>query len=410
MSVVDTQFSADQRQAYLAEVRYFLPAFLSAAATEQPDPVGDVKELLNLRDRDLGQVIATHLALSEPIRRLGARLADGLRRPITSSVRPREPSRSVRGPIDWGATVRLRAGVAGDPTMFVIRPARRVFDTPENRVLAWVVEELDRQLRRAAPSPESPPEERTWLGEIISLRSRLLYARSRTWLRDVPPAEPSPAAIKRLRAARTAFYAIVVPEAVGLLRRFVQPSPEDITELLSERWFLPARDWQLFELLVTLRLARAFAATAEGKRKTRLLTGAGKAPVARYALKGGDEILLWYQSWPDMAGGSRHWEAIQRHQIRGAGGLRPDIVIERRGTKRANLILELKGTKSGSYLGAGIAQLLGYLHDRPDMSASRLEGWLVAPSSEAFDSAPRGSDDLWLVDADHVGAAAVECL
>ena len=33
--------------------------------------------------------------------------------------------------------------------MFVVGPALRVFDTPENRSLVWVMQELERVLRQA---------------------------------------------------------------------------------------------------------------------------------------------------------------------------------------------------------------------------------------------------------------------
>jgi hypothetical protein len=147
VSDVDTLFAPETRSALLEEVRSRLPAFLSPAATEQYDPAGDVRELLGLDDTDLRRVVAVHRCLSDPIRAFLAALPEGLPRPITSSERPPVAGQAVRGGIDWGATIRTRAVAAGDRTLFVTRPARRIFDVPENRALAWLIRSLDGYLR-----------------------------------------------------------------------------------------------------------------------------------------------------------------------------------------------------------------------------------------------------------------------
>jgi hypothetical protein len=38
-----------------------------------------------------------------------------------------------------------------------------------------------------------------------------------------------------------------------------EPSEADLTDLLCQRYFEPERNWQLYELVVALRIARAFA-------------------------------------------------------------------------------------------------------------------------------------------------------
>jgi hypothetical protein len=148
LSKVDADFNAAEREVYLGEIRSYLPAFLSSAATERPDLVGDVSELLNLTRGDLRRVIAVHVALSAQVREFIAALRQGLRSPITSSERPRIATQAVRGPIDWPATFQARAVSGWSEAVFVVRPALRVFDTPENRALAWLLGRLDLELAR----------------------------------------------------------------------------------------------------------------------------------------------------------------------------------------------------------------------------------------------------------------------
>jgi hypothetical protein len=404
--VIDTGFSADEREALLNEVRYHLPAFLSSSAAEREDPVGDVSELLNLRAADLRRVVAVHLGLSAQVTAFAAGLRTGLRRPITSSTRPRVVTQAVRGAIDWGATIRLQS-TSASIGLYVVRPARRVFDTPENRALAWALQRLEAELAAVVPSSDAAGT--GWSARLRTNLRAIQLARRHPWLREIPPERPDASTLKRLAAARTFFYKLLLPEVLRAMRRWIDaPSPADITELLCSRYFEPSRNWQLFEIVVALRLARAFAGISTGKRRGRLLAGSGRAPFAAYRLPDGGEIFLWYQAWPHAAGASIHAAARERHSI-AAGETRPDIVIERRGAAPALAVLELKATRSASYLGQGLSQLLSYLKERPTLLGEPACAWLVAPQSPAFAAAPPHSvQPLWVVDADSVAQAAVE--
>jgi hypothetical protein len=413
LSSVDAKLAPGEREAFLHEIRNHLPAFLSAAATEREDPAGDVQDLLNLRREDLRRVIAVHLGLSPPIVDFVAGLGDGLRNPRTSSERPLVSSQAVRGPIDWSATIRERATSGWDVTRYVVRPARRIFDIPENRALVWLLDRLDAELRRVAPADSDPAtgvNTSGWFARVVEMRARIQIAKRHHWVRGIPGERPDARAIQALRASRTGFYRHLIPGAVAQLSRFVErePTAPDLTELLCARYFEPERDWRLFELLVALRLARAIAEHSTAKRKSRLLVGAGRAPFARYAMSDGDEIRLWYQAWPRDIGLSVHEDARSHYEI-DAGHARPDVVIQRvRDGKTIDaLLLELKASRSGGTLGAGLLQLLGYLKDRPELFTTRPSAWLVAPPSTAFISKDPDSRELWAVDSEAVAAAAV---
>ncbi len=122
----------------------------------------------------------------------------------------------------------------------------------------------------------------------------------------------------------------------------------------------------------------------------------------------GREVRLWYQAWPAAAGTSVHATARARYGI-AAGPARPDIVIELiHGDIRVDaVLLEIKATQSASYLGQGLLQLLGYLKDRRTLFTNNPAGWLVAPASKAFISAPHGGAELWAIDGKNVAHAAL---
>lgn len=407
--VVDTEFTPEERDELLTEVREHLPAFLVASATQQHDPVGDVTELLRLERGDLQRVTAVHICLSTPVRQFIGGLRPGIRRPITSSTRPRIVTQAVRGPIDWGATIRTRAALGGDRTAFVVRPARRIFNTPENRALVWLLGQLDKYLWRAAPgeAAEYDREQASWSAELRRQRNELLLAGRYRWLQEVPSERPTRATLRRLRAARSAFYARLLPDAIRHVERLgADPTEEDLTELLCQRYFRPEENWRLFEVVVALRLARAFAESSPEKRKARLLVGVGGDPYARYVLPDGDEIRLVYQAWPPDSPPSLYAAVRDAHHLR-AGEPRPDLIIQRDGAQPDAVVLELKATRSGSTLGSGLSQLLGYLKERPGLWHKQPSGWLVAPRSDAYRAAA-AELDAWVVDADQVADAAVE--
>lgn len=418
MSEVDTRFEPAEREALLAEVRNYLPGFLSSAAAEQPDPLGDVQELLNLTPADTDRLVSTHVLLSSEVRDFVAALEQGLRKPITSSVRPKEATQAVRGAIDWQATMGARALAGNDQTLYVIRPARRIFDTPENRALAWALQRLDRTVRasgfgveEAGAAITDPQERSAWADALTFTQVALARARRVPWIRDIQPERPSPSTMRRLSVARTAFYGRLLPSLIRALNRWTEaPTPDDLTELLCRRWFRPRRDWQLFEVVIALRLARAIAEKTNARRKSRLLVGGagGRSAFARFSLDDGGQIALWYQAWPGSLGADLHRAARDRQELR-SGEPRPDLIVQRTGPAADLAVLELKASRSPSYLGSGLSQLLGYLAGRPAIVGQQPRGWLVAPNGAPFIAVDADAgEQLWMCHSSEVADRVVE--
>jgi hypothetical protein len=411
LSHVDTKLGAAERAVYLAEIKAQLPAFLSSVSTERIEVLADVSVLLNLSASDLNKVVAAHLGLSDEVRELVRDLPQGLRRPITASVSAKIRSQSIRGPVDWADTIRLRAE-GGLPSEFVMRTPRRIFDTPENQALGYLLDRLEAELRRVVPARAGESAgvfNGGWLEEISHSAARIRVARKHHWLRGVASQRPSSRVHKRLQAARSRFYRKRLPAGFAVLSKYVEsPTPANITELLSRRYFEPQRDWQLFELFIALRLASAFEQRSLGKRRIRMMVGAGRSPYARYLMPDGGEVWLWYQAWPPDAGNSVQLVTLAKHSINTSSS-RPDLVaqLRREGGTVDSVILELKASRRAGYLGTGLMQLLGYLRDRPATFAKAPAGWLVAPSSNAFQSAPCDEGELWVVNADAVADALV---
>lgn len=409
----ETSLPEDVRAALLAEIRSYLPAFLRRGASEQHDPVGDVKELLRLEEGDLGRIVSVHGCLDPAVVAFGEKLAEGIRRPLTTSTRPAEVGQAVRGSVDWPATVARRTLQGGDKSHFVVRSARKAFDVPENRALVWLLDQVRVSARRAEAGSASPelatPDAvvHSWNERIARLKAQVDLARRTEWLQDIEPQAPTRSVIRRLRSARIGFYRDHVATAAMLMLSLKDPSDELLVDLLSQRYFEPAQDWVIFEVCVALRLARAFAESSGCPRKTRLMTETGGAPYARYDFADGAEVSLVLQTWPAEAGDSTLTDATKRHGM-GSAPSRPDLFILRSDPDPDFAVLELKATYQRRYLKQGLVKLLSYLGERPSAWRRQPSGWLVAPESEAFEAAAPGEGPLWLVSSDQVADAAVK--
>jgi len=287
-----------------------------------------------------------------------------------------------------------------------------MFDTPENRALIYVIEQLQVLISRTGMAHQDDSQN-SWQNEIRELRLVLTAARRVQWIRDIPAERPDERTRKRLAAARSQFYARTIPDLIDLIHECSEKiSAERLTEILIMRYFEPNLDWQLFELVVSLRIAKSIAAISQSRKKTRLLTrSTSSGPFAHYIVDSEVSVKLWYQSWPDASGVSQHQLACQQYSIVGALP-RPDLVVEVVEPDTSwGILIEMKATRSASYLSQGVLQILGYLADRPHLFAHEAAGWLVAPRSEAFVSVPAEGSIIWAVPAEEVATAiANACL
>jgi hypothetical protein len=405
VSPIDSSLDPALRALMLSEVKSLLPAFLSAAVIERGGPVNAAVELLGLPESDLRRVLAVHAMLSAPVRELVAELPAGARSPLTSSARPRVAGRTVASGIDWAATTRHRATSSPLGDIWVTRAAKRIFDIPENRALAWVLQTLEERGTIAVPAIGEAPG--AWGGEIRSMTGVVRRARRTAWLEGVPALWPGDEAYFRLKADRKGFYRTRVTNAARYLRRILlAPSAEDVVQALSDRFFEPRQDWKLFEIAVLMRITHALAEIGTRLDPTRLFIEGRGRPFARFRFTPAREVRLWYQMWPPATRPSELDGAVRYYELT-SGGNRPDIVIESvdDGASTRAIVLELKASASPAYLSSGLSQLLGYLRDRPRLLAEPASGWLVVPAGPGYSSKPPGGRALWVTSADDVAAA-----
>lgn len=420
MSRVDTNLSPAVRKQLAEGVRSYLPYFLSKSSSLISDPLEDAARLLNLPAADLRHLAEVHFSLSSVVEEFLNALPQGLRRPTTMTDRPRVVSQQVTGPVDWGATIRLRAASGGTEAFYVTRPALRIYDSLENRALRWAIEDLDRLFQRVAGVESGLRDLDTgaWVEQVRGRRMELARSLRIGWLQSVPrtPSRPDAHARMRLQASRLPMYRMHLMELLnGFDRYLYEISPEAVAELVVERYFQPSLDWQLFEIAVAFRLAKGIEIAGGVWSEAGLLVGgAGRRPYAKFTMTDGSIVRLWYQKWP-KPDSSHQRDVMQHHALTGPGS-RPDIIVERHsGGLRVDLVLlELKASARPGTLAEGVLQLLGYLNDQrwmDDVPRALLGpfAWVVGVGSTKFPSAPKMDNlDVWIVSDDQVVPQVVQ--
>ena len=406
--MVDALLRPGEREQLLDEIEAELPLWLARAAIPSEDPVSELTDLLRFDGEDLLRVLAVHLCTNPIVQAFAEGLPTALRTPIPSTERPRDVSVAIRGPIDWPATVQVHA--AGQAGTYVTRPRRRTFDTPEHRALGWAVRALAAAVDRASMGPSDgvrEPDAETVAGRIAGIRRAVRLANRTEWLSTIPAQKPNARTRQRLRASRNGWVRTRLAPLVERLLLQDRTDPQQLGRILRERYFVPERNWLLYEVAVLIRIDRAFATASADHVRRSLFSAAGV--VAVYRLHDGAEIRVRQQGWPAGSGtASRRQQTGRRHGL-DVRASRPDLVIERSGPREDRVILELKASRSAGTLGSGLSQLLGYLHERPTLFDVQPAGWLVPlPWERLVDVAPDRAEPLWIVPADRVADALVD--
>lgn len=266
----------------------------------------------------------------------------------------------IRGRVDWGRTLVLRQQ-AFDPTLAVTTSLHRTFDTPELRLVRWLVARVHHAAADLAPATDA--RDATWVVQIRRLQRAAEDHLRHAALRDIPDVRPTPQSLaacdrrdptirRALELAR--LYAILHPlrdrsVLVGLLERYA---------------LVPIDDDTRFELFALLTLVDAVDRALPGAARKNTLIRPERRAVATWSA-GPITLRLFYNQ---SAGRGLYQHALAHHyDLKGA--LRPDLRLvlrdARAPARRLELLLDAKRSTSSAYLRDAYLKMHGYLADRP---------------------------------------------
>ncbi|XVQ08097.1 hypothetical protein ACQP1W_36835 [Spirillospora sp. CA-255316] len=350
------------RKARIAEVRDRIWAHISTASQMEGPGLLTAAALLGWPEDEAARLGHLQFLLCDEV---GAFLDDvphQLRSLSTESVRDEQTtSERIEGPVNWSRTHALR-GTSGNQASFVTSPAKRVYQTPENEILVYV---LDTIVETATLTGWDKKVDQKGLAELVRERldSAIRYRQHKIFA-GIERTTPTARAVAGIRSGRNGTrYAVALAaydRAIDLVERVDRQA---IRESIEHAGIVTSLESTLFELLTTFRLMEALQ--EHGWKMAPFFTFQG-AVQSNGVRQDGREVQLWYQSTPpELTAQSHYTGVLAAHKFRSIQVLRPDVVLRWRDQSNVDrwLLLECKLSQRGGVSRAArdaLTDLLGY--------------------------------------------------
>lgn len=328
------------RAATVTALRRDVWRFITEASTSEREVELWAAALLRMRRSDVRALAAIQFLTSEEVGALLHSVPAVMRRLTTTTTSEVEisPDR-IRGPIRWGETLAHRAA-SGRLPVYVTAPTLRVFDTPENRVLAFALRAIATVGRTTGWAGSlvkegSGADVRRRVGEAM----RWSQARSLVGLGETAP---TPTDVRRCRSGRNRRRYAPALAVVDLYNRFVARLDRDaIRRAVQERGLVVASDDVLLELRCTFDTIRALRKLGWEAPSLGLL----RPPMVFDATRGSERVRVFYQHAPAALKQGSLYRELQLSHGMTAGGLIPDLVLEHdaHGQPTRWIMVEIKG-------------------------------------------------------------------
>jgi hypothetical protein len=325
------------RQDLIAEIKRDLWRYLTPAADIETELL-EASALLQLRPQELRRLGRLQFLVSDEVGRLLQQLPLLVRRLATTTASEEEWSAErVRGAIQWGRTLGVRQAT-GIPHLFVTSPARRAYQTPENELLALVLDAVVDLGKQSGWHRSASENVGRLVSDRVSEAERWLTTRS---LLEVERRPMTPTKLSRIRSGRNRRRYQAALDAYERYRLLAENLNRKAIQEAVETYGIVSRDnATLFELVSTFRIIETLRDLGWKLGRLGLFEGALRIDGRR----GETDLELTYQATPKgLSHGSVYRDVQRAHQLK-PGGLRPDLVIRlRSGDDERWLLIEVKG-------------------------------------------------------------------
>lgn len=344
-----------------------LPRYLFLGALPQEIEDG-IKNLTGLTTEDIELLKKVHFLISDEVNELVSEIPHLMRNLAHSTQRNVVRTRGiVKGRIDWNYTYKERyAQGFNDKTLFMCRPASKMYDLPENQLLKFILSKVHqfsdniKFLSKISSENINPDDLRSW-GEKIILNDLVVkktlkhvlfhnitsnqFIRSKSLQRTSNHRNPS---YKKVASCYKLYYNL-----------FINKEPEILKSLIQKQILTPLSDDRLFELYVLFKILDNY----EPERlKVRLLTYDEKY-TAKYELDNKKVFIYYQKSAPGFGSESKYKNIFDAYSLDVSLRL-PDIILRIEEDEHDSFILvEVKRTSSRNYTVDSVYKVLGYLND-----------------------------------------------
>lgn len=283
----------------------------------------------------------------------------------------------VRGRVDVSATLRRR--MAGDRATLVLATRERVFDRPEDVLVASVARRAHALLDSLLRTSVSDEEER-WDEALRAARERIAMVLAASRARSVPAQRVGDLHVRACERVGGAAYREAAALHGALRSGIDDDRPDVVARVVAEGALVPLTVERRFELAVALRLGRAIEERlrTDGRwRHERTLVVSKRGAIASF-VRGDTARVDLYFDQARLDAGLR--DTLGAHYL-GAGRLRPDVTVtatNARGQSRSSVV-ECKCSRDKRYLATGFSEAVAYRNEYGDALLDSPSASLVAP-------------------------------
>ena len=330
-----------------------------------------LEKITGLTPEELFLLKKIHFLLSDEVKEL-LNILPPLMRNLAHSTRKEtiECRGMIRGRIDWGLTIKERYSHGfNDPSLFICKPASKMYDLPENQLLKFILNEIANFGENIEYLPVitdevlDESEVRSYVDTIQFRRSAVRKTLKHVQFHNITLASSiRPKTLLRARNHRNHNYRPVVKCYELYENLFLINSADALKKLLEKQLLEPLNNDKLYELYILFKLFEKLE--LKGGKLSLGLLKPGRKPtpyVAQY-LDENETINVYYQKMPGGCWKDSEYKDIFNFYSLNVSSRRPDIILEFVDDDYYCLI-EVKRSSRRDYIVDSVYKVIGYLSD-----------------------------------------------
>jgi hypothetical protein len=291
----------------------------------------------------------------------------------------------IVGKVNWQKTSLTQTIAGNDRTLFVTNNVSNKFDLPENRLLKFTIEVINKMAKKYIIDLDLP---NIWYEEITSSAKwteRVNYIYSKTQIALKNPiikqisriSEITDKMIIATRYQRNMHYSDLANFSDAIHLAYENPFAYLINEL-GDKILEPLNNDDLYELAVLFKLINSIQSNGWTEEEIGLI--GGKQRYVSQLCKDSITMKIYYQKLPAELRDISKYAPLMKEYGLSDRSRRPDIVIELKYKDLLMyLIVEVKRSQNQRYLADGAYKVFGYLKDYENIESNNadLGGFLI---------------------------------
>lgn len=340
-----------------------------------PELKADLNNLM-IQEADLEILKRVHFLLSKEVKDLVQILPQIMRNLSHSTQKEVVKSQGIiKGRVDWNLTFKERYSSGyNDKSLFMCKPASRMYDLPENQILKYLLVNLAETAEsfdffRSKEKIEIDYLKENWQDELLLRYIEIKRILNNIYIQNLTlPMKIRSRDLQRLRNHRNKYYRNQILKCYELYNNIFNKNDLNcIKDLIENQLLKPKNDEDIFELYVLFKLMNQLEVMShqnDARMVVNLIMANYKKEFTAKYYDSELTIKVYYQHLPyQLSQNSIYKDLLKKYSLNVRGRL-PDLILEiEHNNKIYYKIIEVKLTEDHGYVRDSIYKLLGYLKD-----------------------------------------------